>query len=194
MKGQKIISTHSPYFLQEIPLSQIRMFRRNGPASKVLYIKRWFTALIPESQQLIDYCQKRSSKYSYSKTTGTLTVRGRMERKEYQSIFPMFSGDSDVQDRIKSLYIESQFYLNDEDLSDFERLSIKRIRGEILFARGWLLCEGQCEYILLKHFADMLEKPLDQFGISVIDFKNNGYAIATRQGNPMRRRHRDLVG
>ena len=43
IKSQKIISSHSPYFIQEIPFTQIRMFRRHGPTSKVLYVKQSFT-------------------------------------------------------------------------------------------------------------------------------------------------------
>jgi putative ATP-dependent endonuclease of OLD family len=44
----------------------------------------------------------------------------------------------------------------------------------VLFARAWLLCEGQSEYLLLRYFAELLEKPLDQFDVTVIDFQNNG--------------------
>ena len=45
--GQKIVSSHSPYFVQEIPLKEIRMFRRYGPYTKVLFIRREFVADLP---------------------------------------------------------------------------------------------------------------------------------------------------
>jgi putative ATP-dependent endonuclease of OLD family len=64
-------------------------------------------------------------------------------------------------------------YLSDNDLADLDTYA-KRIRGEILFARAWLLCEGQSEYLLLRYFAKLLKKPLDQVGVAVIDFQNNG--------------------
>jgi putative ATP-dependent endonuclease of OLD family len=46
--------------------------------------------------------------------------------------------------------------------------------AEVFFARAWLLCEGQSEYLLLRYFAELLGKPLDQAGVTVIDFQNNG--------------------
>ena len=80
---------------------------------------------------------------------------------------------TDVHAQLKRLYDESQIYLSDSDLAGLDTYA-KRIRGEVLFARAWLLCEGQSEYLLLRYFAELLEKPLDQFGITVIDFQNNG--------------------
>ena len=74
---------------------------------------------------------------------------------------------------MKNLRDESQMFLSKEDLKDLDTYA-KRIRGEILFAAAWLLCEGQSEYLLLRYFADLIGKPFDQMGISVIDFQNNG--------------------
>jgi putative ATP-dependent endonuclease of OLD family len=105
--SQKIVSTHSPYFIQDVPFENIRLFRRDGAGTKVLYIT-----------------------------------------------------EADVSE------------LKDE-LAKLET-NAKRIRGEIFFARGWLLCEGQSEYLLLRYFAELLGKSLDSHGISVIDFQNNG--------------------
>ncbi len=75
--------------------------------------------------------------------------------------------------QLKNLRDESQMFLSKEDLKDLDTYA-KRIRGEILFAGAWLLCEGQSEYLLLRYFADLMGKPFDQMGISVIDFQNNG--------------------
>jgi putative ATP-dependent endonuclease of OLD family len=48
------------------------------------------------------------------------------------------------------------------------------MRGEILFARCWLLCEGQTEYILLHQFSMILNQQLDANAVAVIDYQNNG--------------------
>jgi len=64
-------------------------------------------------------------------------------------------------------------YLSNDDLNQLDTFA-KRIRGEILFARAWLLCEGQSEYLLLRYFAELRDKPLDRAGVAVIDFQNNG--------------------
>jgi putative ATP-dependent endonuclease of OLD family len=173
IQGQKIISSHSPYFIQEIPFERIRMFRRDGALSKVVYIKRRFTCVVPEAQQLVQFCVNNSAKFSYHVGTSTLSVGGRIEDKEYRELVKLYQGQGDVQAKLKQLRDESQLYLTDDDLHQLDTFA-KRIRGEILFTRAWLLCEGQCEFLLLRYFAELLGKPLDRAGVAVIDFQNNG--------------------
>ncbi|HBE17351.1 MAG TPA: hypothetical protein DEG17_22780 [Cyanobacteria bacterium UBA11149] len=171
VKSQKIISSHSPYFIQEIPFTQIRMFRRQGVSSKVLYLKRFFTAHLPNEPKLITFCQHNSGKFEYDDSTSILTLKGKMDDNESQGLLK--SVNQENHNKIEQLYAESQLYLSDQELDNLETYA-KRIRGEVLFARVWLMCEGQSEYLLLRYFADLLEKPLDQAGVTVIDFQNNG--------------------
>lgn len=173
LKSLKIVSSHSPYFIQEIPLAQIRMFRRNGCSSEVLYIKKSFTARIPKEQKLLEFCKNNTPKYFYHEGNSVLTVSGKMEQDEYRKLLTIYSNQREIHSELKKLYDESQSYLSEEDLSDLD-MYIKRIRGEVLFSRAWLLCEGQCEYLLFRYFSELLEKPLDQAGVSIIDFQNNG--------------------
>jgi len=173
IEGQKIISSHSPYFIQEIPFEKIRMFRRDGPFSKAIYIKRCFIATVPEAERLLGFCADNPAKFSYHTGTSTLSVCGKMEDKEYHELLGIYPGQSDVHAELRRLRDESQLYLSDKDLKQLDTYA-KRIRGEILFARAWLLCEGQCEYLLLRYFAELRRKPLDHIGVAVIDFQNNG--------------------
>lgn len=173
LKSQKIVSSHSPYFIQEMPFTQIRMFRRDGPSSKVLYVKRFFTAKVPNTPDLLKFCTNNAQKFDYHEGTSTLTVNGKMEEKEYRNLLTIYPGQNEVHAELKRLRTESQLYLSDDDLADLDTYA-KRIRGEVLFARAWLLCEGQSEYLLLRYFAELLGKPLDQAGVTVIDFQNNG--------------------
>ncbi len=173
IKSQKIVSTHSPYFIQEIPFTQIRLFRRNGSSSKVLYLKRFFNVIVPEETKLSAFCQKNPSKFSYQPLTLTLSVKGKMEQEEYRELLRIYSNNKEFHPKLKQLCEESQLYLSEQDLADLDTYA-KRIRGEVLFARGWLLCEGQSEYLLVRYFAELLGKPLDQAGVTVIDFQNNG--------------------
>jgi putative ATP-dependent endonuclease of OLD family len=172
-KGQKIVSSHSPYFIQEIPFAQIRMFRRDGPSSKVLHVKRSFTAKVPINPDISKYCKDKAPKFDYHEKDLVLTVNGKMEEKEYRELLALYPGQGDVHVEIKRLNRESQFYLSGDELSALET-SAKRIRGEVLFARAWLLCEGPSDYLLLRYFAELLGQPLDQAGVTVIDFQNNG--------------------
>lgn len=175
--AQKIVSAHSPYVLQNVPITSIRLFRRIGNATVVHYVKRCFSARVPKTQGLIDFCKSTSSKYDFHETEELLTVRGPIEEKEYRKILPFYSADKSAQAALKQLREESQLYLADEDITDLDTYA-KRVRGEVFFARAWLLCEGQTEYLLLSYFAELLGTPLDSFGISVIDFQNNGSPAA----------------
>ncbi|MFC7688680.1 ATP-dependent endonuclease [Paeniroseomonas aquatica] len=74
---------------------------------------------------------------------------------------------------LKRVYELSQRFIPDEELAQLETFA-RRIRGEIFFARRWLLVEGQCEYHLVHGIAEGLGYNLDEHGVSVIDFQNNG--------------------
>lgn len=173
VKSQKIVSSHSPYFIQEIPFKQIRMFRRDGPFSKVLYMKSSFTTKIPKSTDLQNYCENNKPKFNYNEGNSILTVSGVIEESEYRNLLTFYPGQTDVHAQLKNLRDESLLFLNDNELADLETY-VKRMRGEILFARAWLLCEGQSEYLLLRFFSNLMGKSLDQAGVAVIDYQNNG--------------------
>jgi putative ATP-dependent endonuclease of OLD family len=173
MSGQKIISTHSPYLIQEIPLRDIRMFRSSGPESKILSVKRSFSANVPPSEDLLRFCERNSDKFKYEKRTATLFVSSVIEKEEYRRLLRMYPGGRDVHANLRKLFLESFNYVSDRQLEDLETY-VKRMRGEVLFARGWLLCEGQSEYPVLRYFAELTGHSLDAVGIAVIDFQNNG--------------------
>ena len=171
--GQKLISTHSPYFIQEIPFHEIRMFRRNGPSSKVVYVKKSFKIKLPKNNKLSAFCKNNAPKFSYHETESDLIVSEKMTEKGYRNLLKIYASQPEIHVHLKNLRDESQLFLSGEDLKDLDTYA-KRIRGEILFAGAWLLCEGQSDYLLLRYFADLMGKPFDQMGVSVIDFQNNG--------------------
>ncbi|MGQ4806760.1 hypothetical protein NKDENANG_00095 [Candidatus Entotheonellaceae bacterium PAL068K] len=173
IKSQKILSSHSPYFIQEIPFTHIRMLRRHGPSSKVLYVKQAFTAQIPNTPELLTFCTQHTPKFAYHEGTSVLTVNGKLEKAEYRALLALYPEQNKVHAALRQLCEESQLYLSDAELADLDTYA-KRIRGEVLFARAWLLCEGQSEYLLLRYFAELLATPLDPVGVTVIDFQNNG--------------------
>ena len=171
--AQKIVSTHSPYVLQNVPIESIRLFRRMPDGTSVRYVKRAFSVRIAKTDDLVEFCAKNSAKYDYNETEELLTVRSPVAEKEYRKIATIYAKSKEAQAAIKQLRDESQLYIPDSDIADLDTYA-KRVRGEIFFARGWLLCEGQTEYLLLPYFAELLGTPLDSNGISVIDFQNNG--------------------
>lgn len=175
LKTQKIISSHSPHFIQEIPFQDIKLFRRSDSSSNIYYIKRSFSVKIPNKDGLVTFCSQSSLKYQYDATTSILLLNGKMEESEYRALLSLYPGETDVHGVLKKLCEESSLYLADQDMLKLETCA-KRIRGEILFARAWLLCEGQSEYPIVRFFAETLENSFDCNGIALIDYRNNGSA------------------
>ena len=136
IKSQKIVSSHSPYFIQEIPFTNIRVFRRYGSLSKVFYIKRQFSANIPKNPELLKFCNGNSSAFEYNEKTATLIVKKRIEKQELSNLQNLYIGQEEVKTKLKNLYDESQLYLSNEELRKLDTFA-KRIRGEVLFARAW---------------------------------------------------------
>jgi putative ATP-dependent endonuclease of OLD family len=173
IQGQKLISTHSPYFVQEVPLSQLRLFKRTARGTSVHHIKRSYSANIVGSAGLEQFCTAHASKYKHSAMLNKLTIHGKMSEDERRELLVLFNNQEDSQAQINELSKRSNFYLCDEELLKLQTY-VSRSRGDIMFSKTWLLCEGQCEYILLRYFSELLGKPFDQSGVAVIDFKNNG--------------------
>jgi putative ATP-dependent endonuclease of OLD family len=173
IQGQKLISTHSPYFVQEIPLSQLRLFKRNARGTTVYHIKRSYSIDMSSSLGLEQFCVTHAPKYKNSPMRQKLTVYGKMTEDERRDLLVLFNNQQGPQTSINELFKQSRFYICDEELLKLQNY-VSRSRGDIMFSKAWLLCEGQCEYILLRYFSELAGKPFDQSGVAVIDFKNNG--------------------
>jgi putative ATP-dependent endonuclease of OLD family len=65
-------------------------------------------------------------------------------------------------------------FMSDEELASLETFA-RRIRGEIFFARRWILVEGQAEYLIVHALAKAIGYDLDEHGVAVIDAMNNGH-------------------
>jgi len=89
---------------------------------------------------------------------------------------------------LRGLRDESLLYMPDDELRALETYA-RRIRGEIFFARRWLIVEGQAEYLIVHALARALDYDLDEHGVSIIDAVNNGHpatfaALARALGIP----------
>ncbi|MBN2090656.1 AAA family ATPase [candidate division KSB1 bacterium] len=112
VKSQKIISSHSPYFIQEIPFTQIRLFRRVGSVTKIYYIKRAFSVKVPQTPELIEFCHRNAPKYDFHEGNSILSVNGKVDEKEYRKLVAFYPKKPDIHIHLKQLYHESQIYLN----------------------------------------------------------------------------------
>ena len=72
-------------------------------------------------------------------------------------------------------YATQSIELSDEEANDIARY-LDVTRAEILFARGVLLVEGDAERFLVPAFADALDKPLDQYGVTVCSVAGTNFS------------------
>lgn len=74
---------------------------------------------------------------------------------------------------IKDLKKRCLHHIPDDELAKLETWA-RRIRGEIFFARKWLIVEGQSDYLLLHTVAKLQGYCFDEHGVSIIDAQNSG--------------------
>jgi putative ATP-dependent endonuclease of OLD family len=171
--AQKVISTHSPYVLQCVPSKDIRLFRRDGAKVSVSYVRRDYSIALPPDSKLVEFCQQSNGKFQYDNTFQQLIVKEAVAEAERRKLLIIFAARGELHAPITRFTASTRFHLSDDELVSLDTFA-KRIRGEIFFARAWLLCEGQSEFLLLTFFAELLGTPLDRHGVSVIDYQNNG--------------------
>ncbi|WP_449621702.1 ATP-dependent nuclease [Robertmurraya sp. Marseille-Q9965] len=169
---QKVVSTHSPYFVQNMDLMDLRLFRKIGTNTTVHYLKDKVEAKVIAKDSLHRFINSKGNKFSFNESSNKLIAYEPITEQEARGLNGMYR-DTDFVEIIENLITESQVILTKEEKNDLYTF-VQRTRGELFFARGWLLAEGQTEYIVLQYFAELLELPLDDNGISIIDYQNNG--------------------
>lgn len=176
LPGQKLVTSHSPYFVQHVPFRNLIVLRRAGAQTRACWLPSSFEAVLPDTPELRTFVKKRAAKFSYSTDTKMLQVRGTLDEGECKGLMACFT---DPKTRvthhaaIRALQQSSKSFVTDDELAQLETFA-RRIRGEILFSRVWLLCEGQSDYMILRAMAEAMKTPLDSHGVSVIDYQNSG--------------------
>jgi putative ATP-dependent endonuclease of the OLD family len=176
LPGQKILTTHSPYFVQHVPFRQLRLVRLEASGTTVNWLPSQFTVHIPHVPALDDVVTHSAGKLSYVRASETLSVNGTLDRDVMRDLMRCYGTHAQrgpVTSRLGELRRRSTRFISDADLSALETYA-RRIRGEIFFARRWLLVEGPAEYLLAHAIAKVDGYDLDEHGVSVIDTMNNG--------------------
>jgi putative ATP-dependent endonuclease of OLD family len=176
LPGQKLVTTHSPYFVQHVPLHNLRIVRLIDGQTKVSRMRRRVNSSLPWNANIETYATKGPGKmFVKDEEMGLLAVTSWFDEKIEAGIVGCWPTVAGAATTLAALRNDCRALLSGEDEDDLA-IAGRRIRGEIFFARRWLLVEGQSEYILLHALGRALGLPLDQHGIAVIDFKNNGNA------------------
>ena len=176
LPGQKIVTTHSPYFVQHVPFRDLRLVRLNAGRTEVRSLPTSFSVSIPNLDGLEAVVNKSDGLLSYEHAGKRLTVHGILDESTYRALLACCGSDerrAAIESQLLDLRNRSSLYVADDELQALETYA-QRMRGEIFFAERWLIVEGQADYLLVHSIAHALEYDLDQYGVSVIDAKNNG--------------------
>jgi putative ATP-dependent endonuclease of the OLD family len=191
LAGQKIITTHSPYFVQHVPFRDLRLVRLTQSGTEIRWLPPSFSAQVPHVAGLDAIVAGSGGLLTYERASRVLTVSGKLADAVYRNLLASYAAHADravIHGVLRDLRDRSLLYMPDEELHALETFA-RRIRGEIFFARRWMIVEGQAEYLLVHALAKALDYDLDEHGVSVIDAQNNGYpdtfaALARALGIP----------
>ncbi len=179
LPGQKIATTHSPYFVQHVPFRDLRLVRLTKDGTQVKSLPESFSTAIPAVDGLQDVVGRSNGRLSYDAASEALTVFGVLEEKTFRALLTC-CGKHDQQAELagilRDLRDRSALYIDDEELESLETYA-QRMRGEIFFAERWLIVEGQADYLIVHAMASAMEYDLDAHGVSVIDAQNNGSPV-----------------
>jgi putative ATP-dependent endonuclease of OLD family len=179
LPGQKLITTHSPYFVQHVPFRDIRLIRLADNGTEVRSLPASFSVRVPPVAALTAAVAGAGALLDYDVPTGTLTVHGKLDDDIYRRVLACYGDHADramITGLLRDLRDRSRLFISDAELEDLETYAL-RIRGEIFFARRWLIVEGQAEYLLMHPLGRALGYDLDEHGVAVIDAQNNGNPV-----------------
>jgi putative ATP-dependent endonuclease of the OLD family len=178
LPGQKLVTTHSPYFVQHVPLRNLRIVRTRDGCTEVCFLPRQVSSILPwndnverlSAGQLGMFERDPASNRVIGKTWFDETISDRLAH-----CFHREANAADMRAAVIELRHSCRTLASAEDEADLAFMG-RRVRGEIFFARRWILVEGPSEYLLLHALGRAFEWSLDQHGVAVIDFQNNGNA------------------
>ena len=177
LPGQKLITTHSPYFVQHVSFRDLRLVRLTDHGTEVRSLPESFSARgIPHVKNIDAVVNNSKGFLRYERVAETLTVHGRLDENHYRKLLRCYGEHPErleVHERLRDLQVRSSLFIDDAELKKLETFA-RRIRGEIFFAHRWLIVEGQAEYLLVSALARELGYDLDEHGVSLIDSMNNG--------------------
>ncbi len=179
LPGQKLVTTHSPYFVQNVPLHNLRIVRYDQGSTKTAHLPKLAVSDLPWSEEIDKFIKgRRLDQFAKDEESGCLASSRWFDdglAKDLINCCRKVPGIKAVEEKVKAFHHKSRILVSAEEEAELSFLG-RRVRGEIFFAREWILAEGASEFLLLHALGKAFGYELDQHGISVIDFQNNGNA------------------
>lgn len=177
LPGQKLVTTHSPYFVQNVPLHNLRLVRQEAGATKISYLPKQQTSNLPWNTSVQQYAENQAP-FLFKDSSGNIATKSCFGERIAEAIAGCFRQDKtqqDVASRTATFRHAARGLITEQEERELSFLG-RRIRGEIFFASRWVLVEGQTEHVLIHAIGRALGFWLDQHGVAVIDFQNCGDA------------------
>ncbi len=175
MNCQKIITTHSPYFIQNTDIRNVRYLRKNEGQTIVSKINDHISFEVENiSEGLKQVAQNFSNVVLIDEVNNFVTICEPINKKIEGSLRGCCKCKNA---NIDNIIAEAYLIFSKDELREIN-MYIQRNRGDILFARKWFLYEGQTEDVIIPYFARLLDKEFDEHGVSGIMYRNNGSAGA----------------
>ena len=177
LRGQKIVTTHSPYFVQNVPFRALRLVRLTEDGTQIRSLpEESCSASLPKLDGLDAAVEQSDGLLEHDHESETLTVNGTLNERTYRTLLRCCSQHErrvELEGVLRDLRDRSFLCIGDAELQSLETWA-QRMRGEIFFAERWLIVEGQSEYLIVQALAHAMGYNFDSHGVSVIDAKNNG--------------------
>ncbi|WP_081432877.1 ATP-dependent nuclease [Acidiphilium cryptum] len=179
LAGQKLMSTHSPYFLQHVPLRDIRLVCLRGGCTEIATLPRYVVSDLPWNDAVNGFLNGSAGRIFFrDEPTGRVASRSWFDMAMATRVLRCYRRDPDRAARTDQVRQFRHLCRILPTAEDEEELGFhgRRVRGEIFFARRWIMVEGVTEYLLLHALGKALGWPLDDHGVAVIDFQQSGNA------------------
>ena len=175
MDCQKIITTHSPYFIQNADIRNIRYIKKENGETQVFGICDHFCFEVDNINEGLKSVARAYDKVvNLNEEEKTVTITKPINKQLANALKGCCK---DIVPNIDGILEDAYMIFDKTELCNLN-MYIQRNRGDILFARKWFLYEGQSEDVIIPYFAKLLGKDFDEYGINGIMYRSNGSAGA----------------
>ena len=176
LPGQKLYTTHSPYFVQNVLLTDLKLVRLNKNKTEVYSVPDHVESILPWNEY-VSTLSKKSGNGVFSRSADSKFVVSKQyfSSKLADDLKRCYRRSSEIETErllIDKLQSKSRKLLSEEELKKFQSKGQRNL-GEVLFAQKWVLVEGEMDYLLLQALSSALDYTLDDHGVSVINFQQS---------------------
>ena len=172
---QLIVTTHSPFLIQRTDLTDLRVIRLEPRGTAAYRLKQKSTSKIQWKDSFESIREKKRSGPIFFNNRGFLASKSAFSDKVLDRIRNQCGSDiltQDIRQELTKLWRNSKTLIDPIRLQRYLALGTP-ILGESLFARRWILVEGPTDRLLLAAIGRGLGRPLDRYGIAVIELQGD---------------------